>query len=241
MSELRTDFKDDVLDVTQNEKRKYRVIHNDDGTISLEDATVYLQQGDSFGANDLNEMNRMANQMNEAAGEILTMADDIDTLQEDVEALESNLSNLGADEVPVDDTNLALGGTTVQDILELINTKLDTEVVKLYDRWWWKSYDKTVTGTTVLDISSLEFQEIEIISTITENNKTYIASKIFTINDIPSASTSCTITGGSTYPYNRTTMNVSRNTVKITDARVYSSAGASSNYTTNVKLSVKYR
>lgn len=63
MSELRTDFKDDVLDVTQNEKRKYRIIHNDDGTISLEDATVYLQKGDSFGANDINEMNEITNQM----------------------------------------------------------------------------------------------------------------------------------------------------------------------------------
>ena len=94
MSELRTDFKDDVLDVTQNEKRKYRVIHNEDGTISLEDATAYLQQGDSFGANDLNEMNRMANQMNKAAGEILTMADDIDTLQDDVATLESDLTTL---------------------------------------------------------------------------------------------------------------------------------------------------
>ena len=63
MSELRTDFKDDVLDVIQNEKRKYRIIHNDDGTISLEDATVYLQKGDSFGANDINEMNEITNQM----------------------------------------------------------------------------------------------------------------------------------------------------------------------------------
>lgn len=63
MSELRTDFKDDVLDVTQNEKRKYRVIHNDDGTISLEDATVYVQKGDNFGANELNEMNEVTNQM----------------------------------------------------------------------------------------------------------------------------------------------------------------------------------
>lgn len=94
MSELRTDFKDDVLDVTQNERRKYRIIHNEDGTISLEDATAYLQQGDSFGANDLNEMNRMANQMNEAAGEILTMADDIDALQDDVENITPRVETL---------------------------------------------------------------------------------------------------------------------------------------------------
>ena len=63
MSELRTDFKDDVLDITQNEKRRYRVIHNEDGTISLEDATVYVQKGDNFGANELNEMNRVTNEM----------------------------------------------------------------------------------------------------------------------------------------------------------------------------------
>jgi hypothetical protein len=44
MSELRTDFKDDVLDVTQNEKRKYRIIHNDDGTISLEDDSVFAKR-----------------------------------------------------------------------------------------------------------------------------------------------------------------------------------------------------
>ena len=94
MSELRTDFKDDVLDVTQNEKRKYRIIHNDDGTISLEDATVYLQKGDSFGANDINEMNEKANQMDKAAGEILTMGDDIDTLQEEMTDISPKVDEL---------------------------------------------------------------------------------------------------------------------------------------------------
>lgn len=97
MSELRTDFKDDVLDVTQNERRKYNVIHNEDGTISLEDATVYLQQGDSFGANDLNEMNRMANQMNEAAGEILTMGDEVDVLTNDINTLKDDVEPLKSD------------------------------------------------------------------------------------------------------------------------------------------------
>ena len=79
MSEqLRTDFKDDVLDVTQNEKRKYRIIHNDDGTISLEDATVYVQEGDKFGANELNEMNKVTNQM-------LGVNDKLDSLVEHTE------------------------------------------------------------------------------------------------------------------------------------------------------------
>lgn len=56
MADLRTDYKDDILDISVNEKRKYRQINNGDGTISLEDVTVYLQVGDNFGANDLNKI-----------------------------------------------------------------------------------------------------------------------------------------------------------------------------------------
>lgn len=134
MSELRTDFKDDILDVTQNEKRKYRIIHNEDGTISLEDATVYLQKGDSFGANDLNEMNRMANQMNEAAGEILTMADDIDTLQEDVETLTPRvevLENTGSNNLIWDISNELYSES--RDVSTLPRDITNGYVVKLND------------------------------------------------------------------------------------------------------------
>ena len=53
---LRTDYKDDILDLTQNAQRKYRMITNDDGTVSFEDVTVYSQVGDSFGASQLNEI-----------------------------------------------------------------------------------------------------------------------------------------------------------------------------------------
>lgn len=53
---LRTDYKDDILDLTQNTQRKYRMITNADGTVSFEDATVYSQVGDSFGASQLNEI-----------------------------------------------------------------------------------------------------------------------------------------------------------------------------------------
>lgn len=59
---LRTDYKDDILDLTQNTQRKYRMITNADGTISFEDVTIYSQVGDSFGAAELNEI---ANSVNE--------------------------------------------------------------------------------------------------------------------------------------------------------------------------------
>lgn len=50
---LKTDYKDDVF--TGN--RKYNVIENSDGTKSLEDVTVYTQEGDTFSASDINSTN----------------------------------------------------------------------------------------------------------------------------------------------------------------------------------------
>lgn len=64
---LRTDYKDDILDLTQNTQRKYRMITNADGTVSFEDVTVYSQVGDSFGAFELNQI---ANVVNEGSGNI---------------------------------------------------------------------------------------------------------------------------------------------------------------------------
>ena len=53
---LKTDYKDDVLDTSVNTQRKYNMIQNDDGTVSFEDVTEYLQTGDSFGAQEINEL-----------------------------------------------------------------------------------------------------------------------------------------------------------------------------------------
>lgn len=53
---LRTDYKDDILDISKNEKRKYNMITNSDGTVSFEDVTVYSQVGDTFGAADVNKI-----------------------------------------------------------------------------------------------------------------------------------------------------------------------------------------
>ena len=58
---LKENYKDDILDVSVNTKRKYRMTENPDGTISLEDETVYTQEGDSFGASDMNTTNGKVN------------------------------------------------------------------------------------------------------------------------------------------------------------------------------------
>ena len=75
MADLRTDYKDDVLNINTNERRKYRMINNADGTISFEDVTDYLQYGDSFGALDLNAIT------NAIMNECLKRTDVVDNLE----------------------------------------------------------------------------------------------------------------------------------------------------------------
>ena len=64
MATLPTNFQDDVLDVTQNENRKYNMIQNQDGTVSFEDVTEYVQQGSQFGAQNVNAQNTEINALN---------------------------------------------------------------------------------------------------------------------------------------------------------------------------------
>lgn len=61
---LKTDYKDAVF----QEKRKYQMIQNDDGTVSFEDVTSYTQEGDSFGAKDINDTNTETNKNTAALG-----------------------------------------------------------------------------------------------------------------------------------------------------------------------------
>ena len=64
MATLKTNYKDDVLDTSKNTKRKYNMINNPDGTVSLEDVTSYTQVGDKFGAGDINGTNTEINALN---------------------------------------------------------------------------------------------------------------------------------------------------------------------------------
>lgn len=54
---LKTDYKDYVADGA----RKYRLTANADGTTGIEDATAYAQQGNRFGAADINATNTAVN------------------------------------------------------------------------------------------------------------------------------------------------------------------------------------
>ena len=55
--DFKTNFKDDIY----SGNRKYVMVTNDDGTVSFVDATVYDQQGDYFGGNELNAIGQKLN------------------------------------------------------------------------------------------------------------------------------------------------------------------------------------
>ena len=81
MADLKTNYKDDVLDTSKNEKRKYRMIQNEDGTVSFEDVTEYTQIGDTFGAADMNKTNEEVNALNEGMLNIDTISVEIDVIE----------------------------------------------------------------------------------------------------------------------------------------------------------------
>ena len=57
---LKTDYKDAMFDGN----RKYRITANTDGTSGITDETAYTQEGDFFGANDINATNKAVNLLN---------------------------------------------------------------------------------------------------------------------------------------------------------------------------------
>lgn len=68
---LREDYRDDILDTSKNTKRKYNMLSNADGTVSLEDVTEYTQNGDDFSSNDVNAITKALNETQEEVFENL--------------------------------------------------------------------------------------------------------------------------------------------------------------------------
>lgn len=67
---LKQDYKDDIFPGT----RLYQMIKNDNGTYSFVDVTQYTQEGDLFGANDINSTNQAINRLNNAVSVALPVS-----------------------------------------------------------------------------------------------------------------------------------------------------------------------
>ena len=91
---LKTNYKDDILDISKNEKRKYNMIPNSDGTVSFEDVTEYSQVGDSFGGADINRTNEEVNRISYVEVEgILLAGETTITLTSDAITTDSTFGN----------------------------------------------------------------------------------------------------------------------------------------------------
>lgn len=67
MSILKTDYKDDVINTELAADRKFGEVANEDGTYSYNDVTPYTQEGDEYGAKEINHENTHTNYAIEAA------------------------------------------------------------------------------------------------------------------------------------------------------------------------------
>lgn len=67
MSVLKTDYKDDVINEELVSDRKFGEVANEDGTYSYNDVTPYSQEGDEYGAKEINFENTHTNYAIEAA------------------------------------------------------------------------------------------------------------------------------------------------------------------------------
>ena len=66
IEKLPVDYVQDVIDTTVTEKRRYQMITNTDGTISLDDVTTYVMKGSEFGMDDVNKTNGAVNEVIDA-------------------------------------------------------------------------------------------------------------------------------------------------------------------------------
>ena len=79
---LPTNYKDPILDTDVNERKRYNMITNDDGTVSFEEVTTYTQEPSKIGAGAFNTQNQEIN------GKIddekrLTSSDDVKAITEE--------------------------------------------------------------------------------------------------------------------------------------------------------------
>ena len=74
IAKLKTDYKDDIL---ASGKREYEMTNNANGTVSLEDVSIYTQTGDDFGGADINATNTAVNELIDKTSNINNTADEV--------------------------------------------------------------------------------------------------------------------------------------------------------------------
>lgn len=149
---LPTNYVDDVLNGAMDGKRRYREIHNADGTISLEDATTYDQIGNNFGASQLNLMNDNINQSFDA-NKMLKTIDEVNAVTQE---------GYGVDALVVKELNSSIG-----DISNVGNTTYNS-VEKILKYYIDNGYLPDLKSMALIPVMTSNTQPSGVVSAISE-------------------------------------------------------------------------
>lgn len=119
---LPTNFKDDILNTSVNQKRKYQQTYNNDGSVSFQDVTTYRQIGSEFGASQVNQTNKA---VNDIYNERIVDLDELELVTETgffvdalaVKELNSNTTNLLLIKSKSTELNVTAGQSTLSYII----------------------------------------------------------------------------------------------------------------------------
>ena len=137
IDELKTDYKDDVLATSQQGKRTFNIVGKNGEIlfedVHIEDISRYLQVGDEYGQEIINEQNSAINQLSKGTGYVF------DTYAEYLEAYQGGEIPVGAivyiKEGSVDGTITALqvkyNDSNVKLALDTLGTRIDGKQDKL--------------------------------------------------------------------------------------------------------------
>lgn len=145
-------FKDDIMNSSMGGKRRYKMINNSDGTVSLEDATTYDQVGSNFGAAQINATNQAVN----AAADAGKIIDDLDAI--------NNVTQEGY-----------MAGALA---LKQVNSNLENVTDSIGLKLLWENPNPTAdfeAQTISLDLSDYSF--IKILSIRMKNTTDYIVDE----------------------------------------------------------------
>lgn len=87
---LKTDYQDDILDLTQNSQRCFEEIINTDGSKSFRDVTAYEREGDNYGASVINVQNEAINELHDSSTQMGETINEIDTKKANLSLLQAN-------------------------------------------------------------------------------------------------------------------------------------------------------